>query len=429
MVRSMSKDSKSERIYFYDNLRWLFVILVAVQHAALAYSRVGWWPVAEREKSMLADWLMAFCDASTMPMLFYIAGVFALPVLRRKGLGAFTLGKFKRLGLPWLVCGLVICPIVPFVYHYTRGGLILTRSYWDSWLVTMQSFLGFDFGLLPPMSTVMQQDIFYQRYMWFLGLLLAFFLIFGAAYALWRGWFDNREINQAPINMTGLKTAGFIAATGGAVFLASCAVIMLMFVSSPGMTDPEVWFSVFNVIQFQPSRVFMYLTCFGLGVLSDRNNWTARGMFNGGIVSWLAPSLVLLAAYIWLRHIMFYGPAETMKLFGLLTFFSRNLLSIALLGLFTALGLKFWNTQGRVARNLAANSYDIYLSHYALVIWFQLMLLAMPGIGPTAKFITVATLAAAYAWAISNFLLRPRPIPAIGAAGALLAGMALWIKP
>lgn len=425
----MSVQNTTERLYFYDNLRWLFVILVVVQHAALAYSRVVWWPVAEQQKSLLADSILAFCDASTMPMLFYIAGVFALPVLRRKGLGAFTLGKLKRLGIPWLVCSLVICPIVPFVYHYTRGGLVLSKSYWDSWLTTMQSFLQFDFGLLPSMSTVMRQDIFYQRYMWFLGLLLAFFMVFGVAHAIWRGWFDNRDPSDDPIKMTGPKTMGFIAAIGGAVFVISCAVIMLMFALSPETTDPEVWFSVFNIVQFQPSRLFMYLTCFGLGVLSYRNNWTARGMFNGKIAVWLAPSLVLLVTYTWLRHTMFYGPPETMKLFGLLTFFARNLLSIAFLGLFTALGLQYWDTRGKVASNLAANSYDIYLSHYALVIWFQLLLLAMPGIGPTLKFISVSLLATAYAWAISNYLLRKRPAASVFAAGALAAGMAVFITP
>lgn len=425
----MSTQTASERIYFYDNLRWLFVILVVVQHSAVAYSGVAWWPVAESETSMLAVWAVSFCDACTMPMLFYIAGVFALPVLRRKGLGAFTIGKLKRLGLPWLVCILVICPIIPFVYYYARDGMVVSQGYWDSWLATNLSFFEFNFRLLESNADAVRGAVFCQYYMWFISLLLFFFMLFGLVHTAFRGWFDKEKNHDNPIKWGVLKMSAAVMLVGGAVFLFSVASVLVMFQLSPQTKDPESWLMVFNVLQFQPARIFMYLTCFGLGVLSFRNNWVERGMFTGNIRAWLTPTVVLYTAFMLAMHALIYGPPEMREPFGVALFFSRNLLTIAMLGFFTALGRKYLGHRGKVARNLAANSYDIYLSHYALVIWFQLLLLAMPGISPTIKFISVPVLATAYAWAISNSLLRPRPVASVFAAGALLAGMALYITP
>lgn len=425
----MKRDHDPDRIYFYDNLRWLFVLLVVVQHSAVAYCGISWWPVAEPGLSMTALWAVSFCDASTMPMLFYIAGVFALPVLRRKGFGAFAAAKLKRLGLPWLVCVAVVCPIIPFVFFYARDGMMVTQGYWQSWLATNLSFFEFNFRLLQSSSEAVRGPVFCQYYMWFISLLLFLFLLLGLAHKAFSGWFEKDIGRAQPIRWGVVKTTLAVSMVGGGVILASVASITLMFHLSPQTKDPESWLMVFNVLQFQPARIFLYLACFGLGVLSWRNNWLGRGMFSGNIRAWLAPALVLYVAFMSFVYALFFGPPEMREIFGVGLFFSRNLLTIAMLGLFTALGKRYFNNSGKVARNLSANSYDIYLAHYALVIGFQLLLLAVPGLDLTLKFISVSLLAMACAWAAGNYLLRPKPIASVFAAGALVAGMSLFITP
>ena len=77
--------SNGTRVFFFDNLRCFFVLCVVLQHAANAYNGMSWWPVAEETSSMVVGWLSAFFDAFTMPLLFYVAGYFAVPTMRKKG--------------------------------------------------------------------------------------------------------------------------------------------------------------------------------------------------------------------------------------------------------------------------------------------------------------------------------------------------------
>jgi len=162
------------RVTFFDNLRYLFVCGVVMQHASMAYIYSSWWPVGD-ESSIFVGIVTGFFDGFLMPSLFFISGYFAIPSIRKRTISQFIHGKLRRLGLPWLVCTLFIGPILPLVYHYTRNGLTLSVSYWRTWIAVMSNAVSFDLRILPPMEQVMQNDLFYQRYMWFIGLLIAFF--------------------------------------------------------------------------------------------------------------------------------------------------------------------------------------------------------------------------------------------------------------
>ena len=157
------------RLIFFDNLRYLFVLFVVVEHSAHAYDGLAWWAVVDPSPSLLAGWLAAFSDVFAMPLLFYIAGYFVLPNLQKKGMAGFLKGKLRRLGIPWLVCILFITPIFALIFNYTRNSL--THSYWALWLEEMNSALQFTVGFINSMSQ------FAQHYMWFLSLLLLFFFL------------------------------------------------------------------------------------------------------------------------------------------------------------------------------------------------------------------------------------------------------------
>ncbi|MFH2131020.1 MAG: acyltransferase family protein, partial [bacterium] len=178
----------SQRFVFLDNLRFLLVVGVVLQHAGMAYNGSGWWPVTD-DSSLIVVGLVGFFDGFLMPALFFISGYFAIPSIRKRSIGAFIKGKFKRLGVPWLVCTLFIGPILPLIFHYTHNGLRLTRSYREIWISVMGNALNPDIGILPPMQAVMQNDLFYQRYMWFIGVLIGFFLMFAVIYRFRPAWF------------------------------------------------------------------------------------------------------------------------------------------------------------------------------------------------------------------------------------------------
>ena len=180
---SASKTETENRVIFLDNLRYLFVIFVILEHSSNAYKKLMWWPVADKDTSIIAGWLSAFSDAFAMPLLFYIAGYFAIPTIKKKSTSSFLKGKLRRLGIPWLLCILTICPVLPLIYHFTRNGLSLSMSYWDLWIILLKNAAELNVGLIVSMNELMMNNQFYQRYMWFLSLLLLFFFVFSLMYS------------------------------------------------------------------------------------------------------------------------------------------------------------------------------------------------------------------------------------------------------
>jgi glucan biosynthesis protein C len=404
----------NHRLVFMDNLRYGLVLCVVLQHAGNAYNLLGWWPVSESESSLVADWLTAFLDSFTMPFLFYIAGYFALPTLRRKGSAVFVKGKFKRLGIPWLVCILTVCPALPLVYHYARNGLKLTENYWDLWLKVMKSGLSLDVRIIPSMNELMMQNQFYQRYMWFLSLLILFFLIFWLLYTWKRAWFDRApkamELASPSISRT-LKT---FTAVGLSTTFLSFITVGAMFFLTPGLSNPEPLFTLANVIQFRPSRLFFFIIYFGLGVLTFRNKWIERGLFPGHGPTWGIAFAVFLIFFFYSRSIMLNGPEHLRHVAGgPLYFLFLNFLCVATLGTALSLAKRHWNRPTSFDTALASHSYDIYLSHYPFVIAFQLMLFSFPQIHSAIKFGVVALSSGLCAYLTGRYLTKPFPKTAV----------------
>ncbi len=266
---------KESRLNFFDNLRTLFVFGVVFQHAGMAYIWSNWWPVTD-SASVLVACLVAFFDAFLMPSLFYIAGFFAVYSIRGKSIFQFLQGKVKRLLIPWLVCILFVCPILPLIYHYTRNGFTLTSSYWDVWQKVMGNAVRFDIGIMPLMDQVMQNNLFYQRYMWFIGLLAAFFVIFSLVYQIKKEWFLPEEHPIIQARPTVSSTLKMALGIGGITFLGSTCLIGLMFYLCPQVSEPESWFTFGNVIQFRVSRIFLHAAYFILGILTYKKRCFLR---------------------------------------------------------------------------------------------------------------------------------------------------------
>jgi Acyltransferase family len=284
------------RVTFFDNLRYLFVFGVVLQHASMAYIYSTWWPVAD-ESSIFVSIFTGFFDGFLMPSLFFISGYFAIPSIRKRTISQFIYEKLRRLAIPWLVCTLFIGPILPLVYHYTRNGLILSISYWRTWLAVMNNAVSFDFRILPPMGQVMQNDLFYQRYMWFIGLLIAFFLIFSFIYSIKKSWFEPMDLAFKAVMPSILTTVKMMLTIGIITFLGSTLIIGIMFAFSAGVTDPESWFTLGNIVQFRVSRIFLHVAYFVLGILTFKRKWIERGKFPGHSKTWLIAFVVVLFAY------------------------------------------------------------------------------------------------------------------------------------
>jgi fucose 4-O-acetylase-like acetyltransferase len=424
-----SEISTENRVIFFDNLRFLAVLCVVLQHASNAYTHLVWWPVSDNATSVIVEWLRSFIDAFAMPLLFYIAGYFAIPAIKKKGVTTFLKTKLKRLGIPWLICIVTICPILPLTYHYTRNDLTLSMSYWDIWVELMKNAAKFDIGIIYSMSELMQNNQFYQRYMWFLSLLLLFFFVFGVVYFLKSSWFDtvdqpvSSETPSIPSTLKILIIIGFLT------FFCSFLMIGTMFLLAPKLSNPEPFFTLGNVIQFRPSRLFLFIIYFILGILIFKKQWIERGKFPGHFRTWFISFVIIIIAFFYARNLMLNGSEHLRNIFGPVFFFFLNFLTISTLGLSTSLALKYWNQPTAINRSLAANSYNIYLAHYLFVIVFQLLLFTIQGMPGLLKFGIVSVLSIMCTYIVSQSILKPFPRISVVLAISLFAGMILIIHP
>lgn len=94
-----------------------------------------------------------------------------------------------------------------------------------------------------------------------------------------------------------------------------------------------------------------------------------------------------------------------------------------------SLALKYWSQQTAVNRNLASNSYNMYLAHYLFVIVFQLVLFTVQGMPGLLKFGIVSVLSIMCTYIVCQFMLKPFPRISVVLVISLITVMILVIHP
>ncbi|MBC8442265.1 MAG: acyltransferase family protein [Deltaproteobacteria bacterium] len=396
------------RVLFLDNLRYVLVFGVVIQHAANSYIGLDWWPVMD-SKSGFVSGINTFLDGFLMPSLFFLAGYFFLLSAKKKSLPSYIKAKLKRLGLPWLFCTLFICPVLPFVYHFTRNGFVIQQSFWSVWKAMFKNAATFYTGFLPPMDVVMENILFYQRYMWFLGLLFLFFVIFGCLYHALPSWFDIKTLKDIDHKASISRDVKIILCVGLITFVGSSIIIMTMFAMTKGISNPETWVSLGNLVQFRISRIFLHTSYFILGIVAYKNLWVERKWLTGHIRAKGGLLLFVLVLFFMVKDQMINCPEHLEELFGLMFWLVLNFVCITALVFFVSLFFKFMNKPSRFNEKMANSSYNVYLSHYIFINAFQLALLPVLWMPGALKFVIVFVLSLISSVAISCFLVEKYP--------------------
>ncbi len=178
----------------------------------------------------------------------------------------------------------------------------------------------------------------------------------------------------------------------------------------------------------------MHLIYFGLGILTYKNKWIKREIFPGHLITWAISFFILLFIFysantLYISNIYLKSPGNVIIIYGTAAFFLRNLLTMSILGLSMALAVRYWNRPTKINRNLAANSYDMYIAHYPIVIMLQFALFFIPGIPGLIKFGIVSALSIIFTYSVSQFLMKPFPRIATTATLILLIIMFVLIRP
>ena len=375
----------TNRLVFFDNLRYLMILLVLIFHSGASYgSMVAFWPFHDANPTELIDIIMILFDVFTMTILFFIAGYFSLPSLQKKGGRRFLEGKFKRLGIPWLVVVVLVLPVLDYIHTYTQSvdSGLQPRGYATHWWLSMKRIAELRVGWMNMSEYLDMTEHFYQRYMWFLSLLLLFFVAFWLLYEVRKKWatVSERSVREGTTSNRCIYVTLSLFGLLTVLLFAS----VKFFITSPDPSDMG-WFS--NGKDFGRPWVWG-LICFLLMVATML---VARSMSRAA-----EPSLGLQFAFVVLYPIW----------------------TLSFLGVFTAFAVRRWNRSTPFNRELAANSYNMYLVHYVFVMTLPLLLSNWSDGPVLVKFGIVALLTVLLSYGISRYIVKPYPrLMTIGLAG------------
>jgi glucan biosynthesis protein C len=388
-VPTTLKSVASARLAFMDNLRYLMVVLVIVYHAVAAYAiNAPHWVI--HDTSMLAaDIVRELFDVFMMPILFFVAGYFALTSLEKKGVWEFLKDKVKRILVPWALAVFIVAPLA--LYDQAVKHI---QPFWKYWLWYLGQFeLRLRYTQTPVGPTT-------QMIYWFLSLLFAFFLIFALVYEVVRKW-----------RGTGIQLAAHKIEAGNSILIGLVTFGLLMslayFVLLILVPDSS-WLTLYMFLEFQVTRLVPYAGAFAFGIYAQSQGWFTDGKQLGSLTLWGAASAVLAVVYLAFGQPVFVDTAGTAKLSTgyLLAFaFLRSFLLLSLLVLFVSFGLRYWNHANKLDQQLAATSYNIYLVHFFIVVALQMALTGWVGGLASIKVAIVFLAALALSFGISRWIL------------------------
>lgn len=363
--------SRKSRLYYLDNLRAAAVLAVLLLHTAICYMVAApqWWYVVDPDQSLVFTVIVLVVDVPIMSTMFLVAGYFAMPSLRRRGLGGFVREKLTRLGAPWVFGALVLAPAVTYLSYVSRGIRVPYLQFWTN------DFWG---------------PMYQQAVYWFLGLLLLFFLLVALTARLRPG------LVAPPLLRGGTPWRALLV-----VFLAGVAGVAAV---SPwvGLDD---WVPNARVLVLQPARVALYAAFFLLGIHAERHGWLSRDGWRPSVRFWIPTSVVTGSAYLAFR-VVGYSTTVPARLVGGVLFVAFCIASV----LAAVAGFARWVDRSTpVWRTLADNAFGIYYVHPVVLYpaaWL-LVGLAVPG---ALKAIVVLVASLLISLAISAGILRRAPV-------------------
>ncbi|MFW5488327.1 MAG: acyltransferase family protein [Desulfovibrio sp.] len=397
----------SQRLYAMDNIRTLMVLCIVLLHACCAYAPSLFWWHARDEGNLLYDLTILGLDTFCLPVLFFIAGLFAQPSYDRHGCSTFLKSKFLRLGGPVVLLAIFYMPTMVYQGYLRRTPA--PESFFNYWTHWMSFLADWKYVVINTLAQVQRyQDSLSPHPLWFMSMLLIFFLLYAA-------------VRQMGL---GLKSASRPA---WLLFAAACLCMALGFGIINSLYQVQTWAKLGPFILFQPTRVPIYAMSFVLGVLLRPNFFSAQnksaalpGPTWGWLVVFVGALLALFATAT--AFLQVHGPAPflTGTTHGLL----RSFTALAAIVLFSRLGIRLLNGHSRWRQSLAASSYSIYILHMPLVVFVQIALTGLP-LPPLLKMSLAFALPTALCWLWSRTTARRPFWISLAALGVYFIGYSL----
>ncbi len=337
-----------DRIYYIDNLRWLMIVFVIIQHLNVTYSSIGSWYYTEPGNIGIVQKLLfgmhgSFMQAYFMGFLFLIAGYFVPGSFDKKGGAGFVAGRLIRLGIPALIFMLILNPLTVIILHIFKQILPYGILSYLKWYYGTFQFVG---GSGP---------------LWFAIALLIFSLIYATIRVM---FFRRSSINkQQDKNIISNRNIFLLA------FIISAAAFLV-----------RIAFPIFgSVMNFQLGFFAQYVILFCAGIIAYRRGAFSKIPYKIGM-NWFR--VVLIAGIpFWILLIIFGGVIKgSMEFTGGITWqsaaysFWESFFCIGIcLGLIVMFRDKF-NTRGRLTKFLSDNAFGVYVFHAPILVFITLLM-------------------------------------------------------
>jgi len=382
-VPAQSRPPSKPRLLYIDNLRSVLISMVVLLHLAITYGANGdWWYNEKVPESTLSGVALTLyttiAQAFTLAFFFMISSYFCPPAYDKKGPGAFARDKLKRLGIPFLFYFAVLNPILEMMVRVFDGEPAIPP------------------GVSPLVFWV---DAWAPGLMWFVEALLIFSLV----YMLWRLATSGRSPAAPPSANQAQRGAPRAGAPGnGKLALFALGVGLVTFVVR--LVFPvNYWLEPFH---FQLAQFPQYIAYFVVGLVAYRRDWFAcTEVRQAKLWAWVVAALIVAYPVIVVAGGVLESGAGAFL--GGLTW--QSLLysvweQFLCIGIVVALGVWFrerFNHQGRLAANMGADSYAVYIFHPFVIVPLAFVLGGITMLG-LLKWLWVAPLALALSFLLAH---------------------------
>jgi glucans biosynthesis protein C len=382
------RSSESNRVWCLDYARYWLVAIMVVFHCVISQMQYPVWPVVDPRPTSVAKWFVFWADTFQMPLLFFIAGYFAIRSLCPRGVLGFLRAKFFRLLVPAALVLVLLNPVHRYLYHYTRsfGEGIEPMSYLAYWKEFFCHANWYQYGDMVTFE-------FSLAHLWFVTLLFLFFVVT----AVVAGWRQRFAVTQGPLLAQQASERPIWPAVCFAVFAQwAAAAVLLVWVK---LFD---WVMIASTILFELPAVALHLCFFSLGIVAYRRQWFSRPAALGSPLWWLAACVPLTVVKLALDEWSFADITFLDSYPLSLTYWSvKTICCTCYLFLMLSFAVRYCNRPSRIQRHFASISYRVYLVHLVIVFLVQFAFWNLPGasagevlIGTVASTLILSYLAA-----------------------------------
>ena len=260
----------SNRVSELDWLRVILILAVFLHHVLMPFNGDGW-HIMNSESSKLLDDIMVYFEQFRLPILFFIAGVGSVILLRKINALEFLRDKFFRLLIPLIVGILFVVPPQNYIENIASYG-----TYWQAF---------------PKLALE-----FNSNHLWFIEYLIVF-VIFAIPLQI-------LLVSKFAISIKAALERLSSASSGLFLLVAALAAVRV----GSKLYFPE---NSHNIGNLSSSLFYLFFFVSGMVFIQSQTVWQSIGKNRRASLSWLFTSSLIFYGYYYSPDLSDYLSLQT----------------------------------------------------------------------------------------------------------------------